>query len=226
MGEDGASSSSAAADRLTRGDPSITHSLLGQSTPPPSSPRISDGGRRDQKKTFALPRVIPGSSTPIVSEGDGDIVIEEENSDWSEDRAPTKEAQQPVPLPSPHHHHHQNSSNNAVIKSSNISGLQRSLLSSGLCYDIRMRYHCEVRPTADVHPEDPRRIYYIYKELCRAGLVDDPESTRPLAPRPLQRIEARNATMEELCLVHSPEHYAFVESTRCMYHISLRGRRI
>lgn len=93
-------------------------------------------------------------------------------------------------------------------------GIPLAGLSSGLCYDVQMRYHCEVRPTADVHPEDPRRIYYIYKELCRAGLVDDPESSKPLVSRPLKRINARNATEEEVSLVHTPDHFAFVESTK------------
>ncbi|GAB1210101.1 hypothetical protein APSETT445_008891 [Aspergillus pseudonomiae] len=95
-----------------------------------------------------------------------------------------------------------------------IRGLPIAQLPSGLCYDVQMRYHCEVRPTADVHPEDPRRIYYIYKELCRAGLVDDPESSRPLVSRPMKRISVRNATEEEISLVHTPDHFAFVESTK------------
>jgi histone deacetylase 6 len=93
-------------------------------------------------------------------------------------------------------------------------GLLVSSLATGLCYDTRMRYHCEVRPTADVHPEDPRRIYYIYKELCRAGLVDDSEASKPLVSRPLQRIHVRNASEDEIRLVHTPDHYAFVESTK------------
>ena len=93
-------------------------------------------------------------------------------------------------------------------------GLPLASLPSGLCYDVQMRYHCEVRPTADVHPEDPRRIYYIYKELCRAGLVDDPESSRPLVARPLKRIHARNATEAEISLIHTPDHFNFVESTK------------
>ncbi|KAL4995413.1 hypothetical protein BDV10DRAFT_174661 [Aspergillus recurvatus] len=96
------------------------------------------------------------------------------------------------------------------------SGLPLASLPSGLCYDVQMRYHCEVRPASDVHPEDPRRIYYIFKELCRAGLVDDIESTRPLVARPLKRIHARNATEEEISLVHTTAHYAFVESTKDM----------
>ncbi|KAL4747341.1 hypothetical protein BDW72DRAFT_182965 [Aspergillus terricola var. indicus] len=101
-------------------------------------------------------------------------------------------------------------------ESKEAPGLPLASLPSGLCYDVQMRYHCEVRPTSDVHPEDPRRIYYIYKELCRAGLVDDIESTRPLVARPLKRIHARNATEEEISLVHTAAHYAFVESTKDM----------
>ncbi|PGH21333.1 hypothetical protein AJ80_03384 [Polytolypa hystricis UAMH7299] len=95
-------------------------------------------------------------------------------------------------------------------------GLPLATKPSGLCYDIRMRYHCEVKPTLDVHPEDPRRIYYIYKELCKAGLVDDPESSRPLVPNPLHRIDVRDATEEEISLVHATEHFTFVESTKDM----------
>lgn len=108
----------------------------------------------------------------------------EENSDWSDDDVSVR------------------------------TGLPLASLASGLCYDVQMRYHCEVRPTADVHPEDPRRIYYIFKELCRAGLVDDPESSKPLVAKPLSRINARNATEEEISLVHTPDHFAFVESTK------------
>ncbi|PGH05703.1 hypothetical protein AJ79_06719 [Helicocarpus griseus UAMH5409] len=93
-------------------------------------------------------------------------------------------------------------------------GLPLASLSTGLCYDIRMRYHCEVKPTLDVHPEDPRRIYYIYKELCKAGLVDDPGSAKPLVAQPLQRIAARDATEEEISLVHDAEHFAFVKRTK------------
>ncbi|OJJ32761.1 hypothetical protein ASPWEDRAFT_42791 [Aspergillus wentii DTO 134E9] len=96
------------------------------------------------------------------------------------------------------------------------AGLPLAFLQSGICYDVQMRYHCEVRPTADVHPEDPRRIYFIYKELCRAGLVDDVESSRPLVAHPLKRIDARNATEAEISLVHTTDHFAFVESTKDM----------
>lgn len=94
------------------------------------------------------------------------------------------------------------------------AGLPLASLATGLCYDHRMRFHCEVSPQSDVHPEDPRRIYYIYKELCRAGLVDDDESSRPLAPKTLQRIAARDATEDEIITIHTDAHYAFVRSTK------------
>ena len=92
--------------------------------------------------------------------------------------------------------------------------LPRAALRTGLCYDVRMRYHCEIQPTTEVHPEDPRRIYYIYKELCKAGLVDDPTSTRPLVDQPLLNIPAREATQSEITLIHSPDHYEWVKSTQ------------
>jgi histone deacetylase 6 len=96
------------------------------------------------------------------------------------------------------------------------SGLPISSLPTGLCYDERMRFHSEVAAPTDesVHPEDPRRIYYIFKELCEAGLVSDgSKKPRLLVQQPLLRIDARQATRDECCLVHTEEHYDFVKST-------------
>lgn len=99
-------------------------------------------------------------------------------------------------------------------------------LPTGLCYDDRMRYHAEVASTIEnsIHPEDPRRIYYIFKELSDAGLVFDGRSKRPLVRQPLRRIDAREATREECCLVHTQEHYDFVESTAGMSFLSSDGK--
>ena len=90
------------------------------------------------------------------------------------------------------------------------------LLATGLCYDIRMRYHSELDPPKqrlDFHPEDPRRIYHIYRALCQAGLYKDPQFNMTTIEKPLERIQARNATASEICLVHTVNHYKFVEST-------------
>ncbi|KAL9107460.1 MAG: hypothetical protein Q9227_007657 [Pyrenula ochraceoflavens] len=92
-------------------------------------------------------------------------------------------------------------------------GLPINSLPTGLCYDPRMRYHSELNPQSELHPEDPRRIYYIYKELCLAGLVDDPIAQKPLVDRPLARILARPATEDEICLVHEKAHFNFVRET-------------
>lgn len=96
-----------------------------------------------------------------------------------------------------------------------------SSLPTGLCYDVRMRYHCELDPPKqrlDFHPEDPRRIFKIYKELCMAGLVkDNLLNTGALIPNPLVRISARNVSEEEVCLVHDKKHYDFMRTTASMF---------
>lgn len=135
-------------------------------------------------------------------------------------------------LPLLHNHGGQNSQRSAIEDSSGSEDelmegemswttplASPKLLPTGLCYDVRMRYHCELDPPKqrlDFHPEDPRRIYHIYRELCQAGLYKDPQFNVPIVEKPLQRIQARNATPSEICLVHTPAHYNFVESTAGM----------
>ena len=88
---------------------------------------------------------------------------------------------------------------------------------TGLCYDARMRFHCETDPPkdrSDYHPEDPRRIFHIYRELCEAGLVDDDKMAKGPKSNPLHRIDARLAQKAELRLVHEDAHIAFMETTR------------
>ena len=88
---------------------------------------------------------------------------------------------------------------------------------TGLCYDARMRFHCETDPPkdrSDYHPEDPRRIFHIYRELCEAGLVDDEKMAKGLKSNPLYRIDARLAMKAELRLIHDDAHIAFMETTR------------
>ncbi|GAB7352903.1 hypothetical protein MBLNU459_g3492t1 [Dothideomycetes sp. NU459] len=83
---------------------------------------------------------------------------------------------------------------------------------TGLVYDVRMRFHVEVKPeqNAGVHPEDPRRIWMIYSELVQAGLVDDPNSPGFASEYVLGRIAARQATREEICEIHTQRHFDWV----------------
>ena len=91
-----------------------------------------------------------------------------------------------------------------------------TLLRTGLCYDARMRFHTELDPGkdhSDYHPEDPRRIYFIYRTLCRAGLIEDDMTIPPLVQNPVRRILARPATKAEICLVHNESHFEWMKST-------------
>lgn len=100
-----------------------------------------------------------------------------------------------------------------------MKALAISSLPTGLCYDERMRYHSEVSASAgqNVHPEDPRRIYYIFKELREAGLIDTGNKDDLITDQPLYRIPAREATRDEIELVHTaPLHWNFVEATSRM----------
>ncbi|PSN68434.1 putative histone deacetylase [Corynespora cassiicola Philippines] len=88
---------------------------------------------------------------------------------------------------------------------------------TGLVYDARMRFHAEPAEVMmnlnEIHPEDPRRIHEIFQEIQRAGLVQGPDdSDEEGTDEQCWRIYARNATEGEICLVHSPEHYAFIQS--------------
>ncbi|KAF2423171.1 putative histone deacetylase [Tothia fuscella] len=91
---------------------------------------------------------------------------------------------------------------------------------TGLVYDPRMRFHTELEleEDEDIHPEDPRRIYEIYTELLGAGLVQDEHE--PIDDRTstfkLYRIQAVFAQPHEICLVHSQEHYEWMESLASM----------
>jgi histone deacetylase 6 len=113
------------------------------------------------------------------------------------------------------------------LAASSARAVEIAELPTGLCYDERMRYHAEVSATTgeNVHPEDPRRIYYIYKELCEAGLVADSRFSKMnlIARTPLLRIDAREATREECCLVHTEKHYDFVKHTAGMSYSQLEN---
>ncbi|KAF2878298.1 putative histone deacetylase [Massariosphaeria phaeospora] len=90
---------------------------------------------------------------------------------------------------------------------------------TGLVYDARMRFHAEfpdlMSNADDIHPEDPRRIMEIFEEIRQAGLVQGPEDAdEETKDEQCWRIEARHAQKGEICLVHTPSHYAFISSLK------------
>jgi len=95
-----------------------------------------------------------------------------------------------------------------------------SSLRTGFCYDIRMRFHQTV-DYRDTHPEDPRRIYRIYKEFALAGLIQDRETPSTDENELMRRIRTRYATEEEILLVHSKEHLDEMKATESLFPPSL-----
>ena len=103
-----------------------------------------------------------------------------------------------------------------VVTSRRPNPLTYGSRKTGICYDVRMRFHATVDED-DMHPEDPRRIYEIYKAICEAGLVDDPSFVGIVRKGDvMQGIRAREVTMEEALLVHTKDHWDFLSYTQGM----------
>ncbi|KAK6202515.1 uncharacterized protein RJT21DRAFT_82344 [Scheffersomyces amazonensis] len=114
-----------------------------------------------------------------------------------------------------------NTSNKIVVVPPTKPHLFYSPLKTGLVYDVRMRYHAKIFTSyfeyIDPHPEDPRRIYRIYKKLAEAGLIQDPTLSGIDEIGPLMiKIPIREATAEEILEVHSEEHLKYIQSTETM----------
>lgn len=111
--------------------------------------------------------------------------------------------------------------NNDIIVQPTKPNLSYVLLKTGLVYDVRMRYHAKLYTSyfeyIDPHPEDPRRIYRIYKILAENGLIIDPNLCgSDEIGEYMQKIPIREASKEEILAVHSEEHLRFIESTQNM----------
>ncbi|KAI4908918.1 hypothetical protein J4E90_008656 [Alternaria incomplexa] len=81
-----------------------------------------------------------------------------------------------------------------------------------------MRFHAELPDMDlidDIHPEDPRRIHSIYEEIRQAGLLATSDLDEDQEDK-CWRIMTRFATRPEILLIHTEEHYAFVESLQDM----------
>ena len=100
---------------------------------------------------------------------------------------------------------------------------------TGLVYDPRMRFHAELTSLTlhdeDIHPEDPRRIHAIFEEIRQAGLVGSSSaSEEDPTENHCWRIAIRSASKPEILLIHTEEHYAFVESLQSTEAIDLVDR--
>lgn len=106
---------------------------------------------------------------------------------------------------------------------------RRGQLPTGVCYDDRMKLHANAdfggKPH---HPEDPGRIEHIFRKFKKAGLIfmgtaaEAVEAKRKNPTAFMWRIPSREATKEEICLVHLPQHYAWVQDLSKMSTEELR----
>ncbi|CCE93583.1 histone deacetylase HDA1 TDEL_0G02160 [Torulaspora delbrueckii] len=108
-----------------------------------------------------------------------------------------------------------------VIVPACAPNLHYTPLKTALCYDVRMRYHAKIFTSyfeyIDPHPEDPRRIYRVYKILAENGLINDPTLSGIDEIGDLMlKIPVREATDEEILEVHSKENLEFVERSSRM----------
>ncbi|KAF2716814.1 histone deacetylase [Polychaeton citri CBS 116435] len=88
--------------------------------------------------------------------------------------------------------------------------LPYSTSTTGLVYDVRMRFHVEPEPDDEIHPEDPRRIHAIFEAFVQAGLAWNGRG-QPHSQYQMGRIDARLVTKQEVCLVHTDEHWEWVQ---------------
>ncbi|KAJ2161257.1 Histone deacetylase hda1 [Coemansia sp. RSA 552] len=75
----------------------------------------------------------------------------------------------------------------------------------GYVYDVRMKYHQDLEYPADPHPEDPRRIYWIFDILKKAGCLGLMKLV-PVSP----------ATDTNILRVHTDEYLRFLKETEIM----------
>ncbi|CAK3976394.1 Histone deacetylase clr3 [Lecanosticta acicola] len=93
---------------------------------------------------------------------------------------------------------------------------------TGLIYDVRMRFHVESEPTDDdLHPEDPRRIHAIFEAFVNAGLAWQEGVSGPAGDYYMGRIDTRRVTKEEACLVHTEDHWNWVQSLSTLRGVQL-----
>lgn len=101
-----------------------------------------------------------------------------------------------------------------------------SPLKTGLVYDVRMRYHAKIFTSyfeyIDPHPEDPRRIYRIYKKLAEAGLIQDASLSGAEELGDLMvKIPIREASADEILEVHTADHLRYIALTEAMTRAQL-----
>ncbi|KAJ2851733.1 Histone deacetylase hda1 [Coemansia brasiliensis] len=80
----------------------------------------------------------------------------------------------------------------------------------GYVYDVRMKYHQDLEDPQDPHPEDPRRIFWIYNILKQAGCLDIMKS-----------VEVTPVSDNKILQVHTQAHLDMLKDTELMEKATL-----
>ncbi|KAJ2836526.1 Histone deacetylase hda1 [Coemansia sp. 'formosensis'] len=80
----------------------------------------------------------------------------------------------------------------------------------GYVYDVRMKDHYNLNEVEYPHPEDPRRIYWIYDILDRSGCL-----------QLMRWVHIQPVTDTQILRTHSRSHLAFLKTTELMEKPSL-----
>ncbi|KAJ1762817.1 Histone deacetylase hda1 [Coemansia sp. RSA 1935] len=80
----------------------------------------------------------------------------------------------------------------------------------GYVYDVRMKYHQDLEDPQDPHPEDPRRIYWIYNILKVAGCLDI-----------MKNVLVTPVTDDKILRVHERQYLETLKDTEIMERATL-----
>ncbi|KAJ2355969.1 Histone deacetylase hda1 [Coemansia erecta] len=80
----------------------------------------------------------------------------------------------------------------------------------GYVYDVRMKYHQDLEDPQDPHPEDPRRIYWIYSILKTAGCLEI-----------MKNVPAQPVADAKILQVHKRQYLETLKDTELMEKATL-----
>ncbi|KAG0172548.1 Histone deacetylase hda1 [Apophysomyces sp. BC1034] len=82
---------------------------------------------------------------------------------------------------------------------------RRRFLKTGYVYDVIMSFHANLNDEFEKHPEDPRRIYSIYRNIEKNGITQE-----------CQRLPIVKADQRHILRVHTLEHLKNMRATKDM----------
>ncbi|KAF7728834.1 Histone deacetylase hda1 [Apophysomyces ossiformis] len=138
----------------------------------------------------------PESATAVQPSVNDAVVNQEKNVGSS--KKPEKD--DPISSDTPAH-----GSNGVTYTAAKSRRNALRFLKTGYVYDVIMSFHSNLNDEYEKHPEDPRRIYCIYREFEKHGLTAE-----------CQRLPILKAERRHILRVHDVEHLKNIKATKDM----------